>query len=268
MMDFLKSFLEPGTIVGIIGAAIGIWGLWVGYKGKRTQILEHQISSAQIITNRTNNIPGLKIVVGDEFASDLISSKIEFFNRGNTTIMQKDFASTAPLQIVTSGHFFNTDTISNESIESSNSNLNPDLKISGTKTLTISFEYLKPKQFFSITVLHDGDISIHGDLTVGKIQPVQNSSDERNRPRQIIKRLRTLALSGIFFGIMMTIMLVFSSLFSSKMSSSQTKSDQLLQQIEYLQVQNENLMETVDTLYEVIFTLQDRIEGLHTSLGE
>ena len=79
MMDFLKSFLEPGTIVGVIGAAIGVWGLWFGYKGRRTQLLEHQISSAQIITNRTNNIPGLKIVVGDEFASDLVSSKIEFY---------------------------------------------------------------------------------------------------------------------------------------------------------------------------------------------
>jgi len=157
-------------IVGIGGLLVGIWGGYIGYKGRRTQIMEYCISSSKIITNRINNIPGLQIVVGGEFTSDLTLTEIEFINQGNSTINYSDFATLAPLQVISSGHFFNLETIKEDSISSDNPNLNPKIEIVDSKTLNLIFEYLKPKQSFSISILHDGEVTVEGDLKAGKLR--------------------------------------------------------------------------------------------------
>lgn len=129
-----------------------------------------------------SKIPGLENALKGEFTSDLTSTTIEFISRGTSTIIDSDFATLAPLQIVSTGHFFNLETIG-EQISSNNPNFNPKVSVIDNKKFSITFEYLKPKQAFSVSVLHDGRISVSGDLKSGKIRLQQNSSgfEERNR---------------------------------------------------------------------------------------
>lgn len=167
-----------GFIIGIGGLLVGIWGSYIGHKGRQIQILEYNSSTSPIITNKINNIPELEITVGGEFVSDLALTKIEFTSRGNSTIKGSDFATLAPLQVISTGHFFNLETINEKSISSDNPNLNPTVKVVDKKTLNITFEYLKPKQSFSISILHDGEVSIAGDLKSGKLRQQQNHFEE------------------------------------------------------------------------------------------
>lgn len=268
----IQDFLNPGFIVGLIGAIVGVWGVYYGYKGRRIQILEYQISSSRIITNRTNNIPGLKIVIGDEFASDLISSQIVFFNRGNMPIKQNDFATLAHLQITASGHFFNLESISKDTIESNNLHLNPSLEFPDNRTISIQFEYLKPKQFFSISVLHDGEIEVSGDLTTGKLRKQDNSSGKLTSEVSNINNLYNW-LFTILVSLVAVVLCLFLSLrvfspikvnFGEEKNTSQgnievrtysellTTYDKLLQDIITLREQNETyakqIMELQDTL--------------------
>lgn len=250
-MDFLKSLLEPGTIVGIIGAAIGLWGLWSAYKAKRTQVLEYEITSTQILTNGANNIPGLQIVVGDEFASsNLTSSEIEFCNRGNTTIHQRDFPSKAKLRIITSGRFFNIETINKDLIKSSNPALNPDIDIINDETLEISFEYLKPKEKFSLSVLHDGEICVKGDLKSGKIRQQQDAPSEEISPKRNAGRSRSASLymNMMTIIIALSIVAVISTYLFSRFSDEWLSGSHMTPQMEFVQLENDQLKLKMETI--------------------
>lgn len=172
-MPFWESSIFWG-IAGIIGGFIV--AAFFFYMGKAKKYLVYQISTSDLITDEINSTPGIKISVGDEPAVNVISSTITFSNNGNQTINSSDFASLSPLQIITSEHFFNAENIDVSYIKSRNKALNPKIDVREKNRIIIEFEYLKPKQEFEITVLHDGELSISGDLTSGTIQNYNSAS--------------------------------------------------------------------------------------------
>ena len=175
-------------LLGVAGLLVGIWGGWATWKSRRKQLMVYCISSSRIITDRINSIPGLKIMVGDEFISDLTLTKIDFYNQGNVNIKGNvningsDFATRSPLRITSTGRFFNLEAINEDTIVSDNPNLNPDIIITDKNTLNLTFEYLKPKESFSISLLHDGEVSVSGDLKSGKLRQRQDTfiPEEKN----------------------------------------------------------------------------------------
>lgn len=156
-------------IAGIVGGILVATFFFV--RGKSKKLLEYQITSTKLITETVSDIPNLKISVGNETTWNLTSTTINFSNMGNSTLYSSDIASKAPIQIISTGRFFNSNEINSQYIKTDNEYLNPFVDVIENNKIIIGFEYLKPKQNFSITVLHDGQLSVSGDLTTGKLQP-------------------------------------------------------------------------------------------------
>lgn len=183
----LNLFLSiGGFVVGILGFVSGA----VFYlKGKSKKILEYKKTSTNLITQDIADIPNLKISVGDEPTSDLTSTTVQFTNAGNVSIKLSDIAT---IKIISSGHFFNSDDISSDHVLSDNKYLKPSVAISDNHKIKINFNYLKPRQSFSITVLHDGKIDVIGDLVSGtfreyepKIGDIQGSASHHTNPLSV-----------------------------------------------------------------------------------
>lgn len=174
LMDVINTW---GVVVGLIGIVLTVFFY---FKSKSRKLLEYQINSTELITKDVANIPNLKVFVGGEPTSDLTSTTVEFTNMGNAPISYSDIASKAPIQITSSGQFFNASDIKSAHFKSDNEYLNQSVEAEDSK-IKISFEYLKPKQFFSITVLHSGQISVSGDLITGTFRPhrLQNKDAQR-----------------------------------------------------------------------------------------
>lgn len=155
-----------GLIVGLIGVVLAVL---FHYKNKNHTALEYQIDSINLITKEMTNIPNLQVHVGNEPVSEMVSTTVRFTNTGNRNISSMDFASKSPLQIVSTKRFLNANDINISYIKTNNINLNPSIEIIDNNTLLLGFEYLRPKQMFSITLLHEGNISVSGDLKIGKM---------------------------------------------------------------------------------------------------
>ena len=70
-----------------------------------------------------------------------------------------------PLSIVVNGCFYDLE--NSCKIESDNPNSTPQIEILNKDTAHIQFDFLKPKQSFSITLLHSGKLKIGGELKNG-----------------------------------------------------------------------------------------------------
>ena len=179
-MPFWESSIFWG-IAGIVGGFIV--AAFFFYIGKAKKSLVYQILTANLITDEINNLPGLKISVGDEPATNLASTTVKFINNGNQTISSSDFASLSPLHITASKHIFNIAKIDTSYIKARNKTLNPSINVAGNDSIIIGFEYLKPKQEFEITVLHDGKLSVGGDLKTGVFQSYDSALKHPDRKR-------------------------------------------------------------------------------------
>lgn len=125
-MVFWESSLFWG-IAGIVGGFIV--AAFFFYVGKAKKSLVYQISTSALITDEINSTPGIKVSVGNEPAVNVTSTTITFINSGNQTINSSDFASLSPLQIITSGHFFNAENIDVGYIKTRNRALNPKIRV-------------------------------------------------------------------------------------------------------------------------------------------
>lgn len=193
--DKLNLFLSISSfVIGILGLVSGT----VFYlKGKSKKKLEYQVTSTNLISKDIAAIPNLKVIVADEPTSDLISTTIVFMNKGNTTIHSSDIASKLPIQILTSGHFFNAKDINSKYIQSDNINLNQSISVIDENKIIVGFEYLEPKETFSITIWHDGEIDVQGNVKGGKFQPysppIMESQAERSPESNFVKRFLQFA---------------------------------------------------------------------------
>ena len=227
-------------IAGIVGGFIV--AAFFFYIGKSKKSLVYQILTANLITDEINNLPGLKISVGDEPATNLASTTVKFINNGNQTISSSDFASLSPLHITASKHIFNIANIDTSYIKARNKTLNPSINVVGNDSIIIGFEYLKPKQEFEITVLHDGKLSVGGDLKSGSFQ---NYDSALRRPnRKYISEILIPVLGGII-AIIATSMTLFS--------------------FGHL---NDNNLNSLDSIRNRIYELQDEVGELNSIITD
>jgi len=224
-VSFWNSTIFWG-IAGIIGGFIV--SAFFFYVGKEKKSLVYQISTSNLITDEINSTPGLKISVGDEPAVNVISTTITFVNRGNRTITSSDFASLSPLQIISSEHFFNAEHIDVGYIKTRNKAINPRIDVIEKNKIIIEFEYLKPKQEFEITVLHDGELSVGGDLKNGGIQNY-SSALKTSEYKHILEKTFTIATPLIMGAIAAFIIGI------SRDSSNTTDFNNNNEQIDYIQ---------------------------------
>ncbi|MCI8414930.1 MAG: hypothetical protein HFF00_04795 [Ruminiclostridium sp.] len=165
------SFGESSIFWGIIGLVGGlIVATFFYFLGKKKVLLEYSITSTNLISKQMPSIPGMSITLDGKPVECLTLSKVKFINSGNQTIYPGDFAPLAPLAIITEGNLFSS--TSGFRIDSDNPNLHPSITVLNNRA-TLSFDFIKPKESFSITILHDGKVSVLGELTSGKNREVQ-----------------------------------------------------------------------------------------------
>lgn len=187
---------DPNVLLEIAGIAIGIAGIIIGIivsaffylRSKTKYLLEYEVHSAQLITEKMTSIPNLKVTINDQPVESLTSTTIKFSNAGNQSIVLSDFADREPLGITITGHLHSYD------VSADNPNSIPELQPIDDKTFRVKFDFLKQKQSFSITLLHDGDINVFGELKTGKIRGYQSRLTLRSS-------LASGILAGFFFAL-------------------------------------------------------------------
>ena len=156
-------FWESSAFWGIAGIVVGFLGSTIYYfVGKERYSMKHQITTKQIVTKEITNIPEVKVSFDDRVIEELTESTIKFVNSGNQIITPHDYAAKEPLGVHISGHLYKYST------SAENSNSVPEIKPFGKNKYKIEFDFLKPKQSFSIVMFHDGNITIFGDLIEGR----------------------------------------------------------------------------------------------------
>lgn len=162
-------------IVGIVGGAIAsfIISLFFFVIGRKKQLLEYQIISVDLVTKEMSGVPGMKITLNEQIVECLTSSTVKFINSGNRPILPKDFASLGQLSIAVEGHIFDSD--DGYQIVSDNPISRPSITMVNNRAY-ISFDFIKKKQSFSITILHTGKISVLGELISGEIREIRQKN--------------------------------------------------------------------------------------------
>lgn len=147
-----------GIIVGILVATFFF------VIGKKKTLLQHRSTATPLITNKMAEIPGISITIHGQPVKNLVSTTIKFRNLGNQPIASTDFVEQDKLRIVLTGELYSYD------VSKGNQKLVPTLDSVDNKTINIAFENLKPKQYFTVTILHDGSSDVFGELKTGEMQ--------------------------------------------------------------------------------------------------
>lgn len=163
-MNFLQSPIAQHVISGLIGFCVSALFFFLGKKRKR---LKYSVYSTALITNTIPDIPGLSISLHGQPIENLTMTKVIFENIGNQNIESSDFALSSPLHIVTDGKFFDSaQSLTVKSKDGLDSSF--DARYQSEQEILISFDFVKPKQDFSIYLLHSGTLSVTGTLKSGK----------------------------------------------------------------------------------------------------
>lgn len=156
-------FWESSIFWGIDGIVAGFLISTIFYfVGKERYSMKHRITAKQIVTREITSIPEINVSFNNKPLKELTESTIKFTNSGNQIITPDDYATKEPLGIHISGRLYKY------SASAENNNSMPEIEPLGKKTYKIKFDFLKPKQSFSIVMFHDGNITIFGDLRRGK----------------------------------------------------------------------------------------------------
>lgn len=166
LAEKLNIFLSVGGfVVGILGFVSGVFFY---LKGKDKKILEYRINSKALISVEHIEEPKIKLLYDEQPIHKLTLTHVIFTNLGNQTIYSYDFATQAQLGIKVSRCF--PDSSPEFKIDTDNPNSGISVECINSNLVRINFDFLKPKQIFKITFLHDGDIDILGELKSGKIK--------------------------------------------------------------------------------------------------
>ena len=160
-------FWESSIFWGIAGIVAGIIvATFFFLIGQNKKLLEYQVITANLVTKDITNIPGISIMLDGEPLEDLVSTTIKFTNSGNQTIVPDDFATLEPLGATVTGQFLSAK--HGYQVSCDNPNSCPYIKIINDNTANIDFDFLKPKQSFTITLWHSGILSVLGELKAGR----------------------------------------------------------------------------------------------------
>lgn len=161
--------LEINILFGIAGNIICLISVIVSivtyFIGKKRVLLKYDVISTDLIENETSGIPGLDITFNGEVVPNLTLTKVKIYNHGNCVVCPSDFRRTDPLRLTTTGNLFYSRINSVPHKEYMASFIN---RARGSSI--IDFDFLKPKDSLTITVLHSGEISISGELITGMLQ--------------------------------------------------------------------------------------------------
>ena len=156
---------DSSAFWGIAGIIVGILVATFFFAiGKKRTLLQHQSTATPLITNKMAEIPGISITIYGHPVKNLVSTIIEFRNLGNQPVSSADFAEQDKLRIVLAGELYSYD------VSKGNQKLVPALDLVDNKTINIAFENLKPKQYFTVTIWHDGSLDVFGELKTGEMQ--------------------------------------------------------------------------------------------------
>lgn len=175
----LSSFLGiPGIIVSTIITIIFF------FLSKSRKNLEYEIISTPLITKEMVNIPGLEVTINKQAVEDLVTSTIIITNTGNQTVEFDDFAKSCPLNIVASGKILNFE--NGCRVLTNNMHMKPYPILKSENTITLDFEFLKPRMSFTIILLHSGSLTVLGELKSGNIVEKQTYSASRKEDKIIL----------------------------------------------------------------------------------
>lgn len=172
-MEFLKSGVF-WTIVGIIFATIiGITGILVAVHAIPRKTLRYSLFSQPLIEAEMSGLKRHTIIVDGQPAKSVIKTTVHFINTGNRQIEPSDFSDTMPLRITAKNKlFYPADGYQIHAKDPKSIKLD----VIDEKTLDVNCAYIKPRRPFSIDVLHDGNLSVSGELKSGTIVFDSNSS--------------------------------------------------------------------------------------------
>ena len=125
-------------------------------------------------------------------------------NIGNLTIEVSDISSSSPITFCASKEFLLND-VKDYILYSSNKNSSFSLLKINKSKIQLVFDYLKPEEEISLTLLHSGILKINGDLKNGIIY--QNITEAKRR-RKRINRMKNVIIFFIFFGFIFNVVSV------------------------------------------------------------
>lgn len=156
------------TIIGIVIASVlAIIGICISLRNTPRKTLRYSyLLATPLIEAEMFGIQQHTIIVDGQPIKNLIATRVFFSNQGNTVIDSTDFSETMPLRIVAENKIFCP---KNGYRVRANDPGAIKLNMIDEKTLGIDCAYIKPRQSFSIYLLHDGSLSVLGELKSGKI---------------------------------------------------------------------------------------------------
>jgi hypothetical protein len=168
---------ESSILWGMIGLIATIFFGYIFYiKSIKNKSLSIFTTSDTLVSESLTKYKGLKIFYNKKPIKELVSTTITIKNIGNLTI---------------------------EVSSNKNSSFSL-LKINKSK-IQLVFDYLKPEEEISLTLLHSGTLKISGDLKNGIIY--QSAIEEKKR-RKRINRMKIVIILFLTFGCLFNIVSV------------------------------------------------------------
>ena len=143
-----------GTIVGAVGAGVGVLGLLLYRRSRIPGIITFQSRNVSLIGGGRTMLPGdIKVLYRDTEVPRLTSSTIWFWNAGKTTVRGEDIVRIDPLRLRFGGEVLNVrvEKVSREAIQITTET--PDGK---RNTVGCGFDFLDPGDGAVLKVLHSG----------------------------------------------------------------------------------------------------------------
>lgn len=168
------------TILSISGIVLTIFFGVLSYvfyrKGIKKKKLLITSNSTILVSEDLSNYNGLQISYNNEEVKTLTSTSITIRNIGNDVIEISDITPSDPIVITTTNKFLS---INGEEykVTSSNKKITTSLQKIDDSKLQLSFDFLNPQNELSITLLHNGNIFVNGDLKNGDVNKVSNNDN-------------------------------------------------------------------------------------------
>ena len=160
----------PEFVSNAIWAMVGVSATVIVFLlQKKKTLLQYYISTTPLITEKMAGILNDRMLIDGQPVKSMSSTTISFINSGNQRIKSSDFSEQEPLRIILKGHLYGHD------VSLGNQKLLPKVVPVHDNVLNISFENLKPSQFFRVTILHDKTLDVSGELTTGNMREYSHS---------------------------------------------------------------------------------------------
>jgi len=194
-IDQLIKGIVSNPYFGLIGFIIGLAGLIFSYylakRDRRSKGLNHTSVSTNIISKNEALFPKLSIKYDNQDLESLTVTKISIKNTGTEVIKIDDIAQADPITLGTQvdsnvrlldyGVSYVSDKLNNFELQ----------KIDDSKVL-MKFDYIEPKDFIIVQILHTGkenkDIVVSGTVIGAKEPFVAQANTKSTNTRSLMER--------------------------------------------------------------------------------